>query len=311
MKQYLSLARIDKPWAILLLLTPSLWGFFFHTNFLIHKIQFIEILKSLFILLLGSILARSFGCVVNDIMDADFDKNTSRTHTRPIASKNISKKNGIVFAIVLAVLSSIMLFFIPVNAVYTCIIAFPLILLYPLAKRYTYYPQIILGIVFNLGIFVGYFLSLEITRLNFMEINGEIFNPQIQKQHYKLIILYLISILWTVIYDTIYAMQDIKYDIKNKVKAITIVFCNVKFNNIDTINTSNCKNILFLINFIIFILLLFVFKFFTISFYISIISTLTLFIIIKLTFDNKISYKLGFNLNNIFGIFILFAILTS
>ena len=134
---------------------------------------------------------RSAGCIVNDIVDKDFDKKVKRTKNRPIASGKISVQTGFLYAFVLCLLAFLVL----LNFNYfTIIIAFasmPLAFTYPLMKRFTYWPQLFLGITFNYGLILGWTSISE--RIDIVPI-----------------IFYLGAIFWTLGYDTIYGFQDIK-----------------------------------------------------------------------------------------------------
>jgi len=151
----------------------------------------------------GSFIMRSAGCIINDIIDRKFDKNVKRTKSRPLASENLEITDAIIlFIIFLSIGLSILLTLNP-----TCIllgfIAFPLVLLYPLMKRYTYFPQLFLAIVFNFSILISWTAAKGI------------FDNQS-------LLLYLACIFWTLGYDTIYAYQDKEDDKKIGVKSLAI-----------------------------------------------------------------------------------------
>ena len=151
----------------------------------------------------GSFIMRSAGCIINDIIDRKFDKNVKRTKSRPLASENLEITDAIIlFIIFLSIGLSILL---TLNS--TCIllgfIAFPLVLLYPLMKRYTYFPQFFLAIVFNFSILISWTAAKGI------------FDNQS-------LLLYLACIFWTLGYDTIYAYQDKEDDKKIGVKSLAI-----------------------------------------------------------------------------------------
>ena len=190
----IKLARLHRPFAILLLYLPCLWGLVlgFYSNSV--RADLWIVCKYAFILLFGSVISRSMGCVINDILDADFDKKTARCSHRPIASGEISKKQALALFCVLGLLGATSFLFLPLVCIIICLFSLPLICFYPLAKRYFKFPQLVLGLVFNLGVFVGYFCICRTLKL-------EIF------------LLYTIAIVWTIIYDTIYAMQDVDDDI--------------------------------------------------------------------------------------------------
>lgn len=148
---------------------------------------------------------RSAGCVINDIFDRNFDKNVARTKLRPLASGAISLKQAL---ILLAVLLSLSFWILWQFSLHTIILGFfilGLVILYPLCKRFTYYPQIFLGIVFNFGIIMA---AAEI----------------IDGLNLPIILLYASSILWTIIYDSIYAYQDLEDDMQIGIKSTAIKF---------------------------------------------------------------------------------------
>ena len=154
---------------------------------------------------LGSVFMRSAGCIVNDIVDKEYDKKVSRTKNRPIASGKVSVILGLCYAIILCL--SALLVLINFNKL-TIILAFcsmPLAFTYPLMKRFTYWPQLFLGITFNYGLILGW-TSIE-NEINLIPI-----------------ILYIGAIFWTLGYDTIYGYQDIKDDEIIGLKSTSIKF---------------------------------------------------------------------------------------
>jgi 4-hydroxybenzoate polyprenyltransferase len=201
-KLFLELTRFKRPIGYMLLFWPCAWG-------LTLAYDFSNDLKLyLFYLILffsGSILMRSAGCIINDIVDREFDKKVSRTKDRPIASGKISVKLGLIYATILCFLALLVL----INFNYlTIILAFcsmPLAFTYPLMKRYTYWPQLFLGITFNYGLLLGW-TSIE-NSINLIPI-----------------ILYFGAIFWTLGYDTIYGYQDITDDEIIGVKSTSIKF---------------------------------------------------------------------------------------
>ena len=199
---FIKLTRLKKPIGYMLLFWPCAWG-------LTLAYDFSNDLKLyLFYLILffsGSVLMRSAGCIINDIVDREFDKKVSRTKDRPIASGKISVRLGLIYATILCFLALLVL----INFNYlTIILAFcsmPLAFTYPLMKRYTYWPQLFLGITFNYGLLLGW-TSIE-NSINLIPI-----------------ILYFGAIFWTLGYDTIYGYQDITDDEIIGVKSTSIKF---------------------------------------------------------------------------------------
>ena len=201
MKNYIYLMRLDKPTGFLLLFWPCSWGMAYNLNYLHISYQWFYFL---FLFFVGSILMRSAGCIYNDIVDKEIDKKVERTKNRPLASGKVSLRNAWILILTLCFLSLIILFQFNIKTIFFGLSIIFIVLLYPFAKRFTYWPQLILGIVFNFGILLSW-LSL-----NDSFIIG-------------IILLYLSGIFWTVGYDTIYALQDIVDDKKIGVKSLALL----------------------------------------------------------------------------------------
>ena len=150
---------------------------------------------------------RSAGCIVNDILDKEFDAKVYRTKNRPIASGKVTIKLAIFYALILCLLALLVLLNFNYFTIILALGSMPLAFTYPLMKRFTYWPQLFLGITFNYGLILGW-----------TSINAE-FNlvP---------IILYIGAIFWTLGYDTIYGYQDIKDDEIIGLKSTSIKFKN-------------------------------------------------------------------------------------
>ena len=159
----------------------------------------------LFLFFLGSVLMRSAGCIVNDIIDEEFDKKVERTKNRPIASGKVSKKLGLIYTSILCLLALLILINFNWLTIILALGSMPLAFSYPLMKRYTYWPQLFLGITFNYGLILGW-VSTE-NSLNIVPI-----------------IFYIGAIFWTLGYDTIYGFQDIKDDEIIGIKSTSIKF---------------------------------------------------------------------------------------
>jgi 4-hydroxybenzoate polyprenyltransferase len=164
-----------------------------------------EIIYLVFLFFIGAVLMRSAGCTINDLIDVKFDSLVERTKNRPLAAKKISKKSAIIFICCLLFAALLILFQFNKNTIFSGFFIMNFVLFYPLMKRLTYYPQIFLGITFNFGIIMA-----SLALLNF-----------ITPQH---LILYVAFIIWTLIYDTIYAFQDIEDDLEIGVKSSAIAF---------------------------------------------------------------------------------------
>lgn len=187
---YIRLARLDKPIGIYLLLWPALLGLLLGT-IAEGYIDFENIL----IVVIGSVLVRSCGCVINDISDHDFDRLVERTKNRPLASREISVKGAWIFFSFLSLASLSLLLITPPLTIKLALLFSLLILFYPLAKRFLKAPQLILGITFGSSSLISYSLqSISYT-------------PSI-------IVLYFGLIAWIVSFDTFYALEDIDDDRK-------------------------------------------------------------------------------------------------
>ena len=203
-KLIIELTRLNKPIGFMLLFWPCLWGLTLSYNFDLTLNVFIFYVLLFF---LGSILMRAAGCIVNDIYDKDFDKLVERTKNRPVASGKISVKFAIIFTAILCGIAFLVLINFNKFTILMALISIPLAFTYPLMKRFTYWPQLFLGITFNYGLVLAW-ISI---------INEISLIP---------IIFYLGAIFWTLGYDTIYGYQDIKDDEIIGVKSTSIKFKN-------------------------------------------------------------------------------------
>jgi 4-hydroxybenzoate polyprenyltransferase len=155
------------------------------------------------VFLVGCILMRSAGCVINDMWDRKIDILVERTQNRPIASGRISMMFATIILLSLLMCASSLLVFFSTNSIMTIIATFPIVVIYPLMKRITYWPQLVLGTIFNSGILVAC-----------MQINDHI--------TWTSLALYFGCICWTLGYDTIYAFMDHVDDQKVGVKSLAI-----------------------------------------------------------------------------------------
>ena len=199
---FIELIRLKKPIGFMLLFWPCAWG-------LTIAFDFSKDLNNYFFYLLlfflGSVLMRSAGCIVNDICDKELDRKVIRTKNRPIASKKISIKLAILYTIALCSLAFLVLINFNNLTIILAFISMPLAFTYPLMKRFTYWPQLFLGVTFNYGLILGW-----------TSIVGEISIVPI--------IFYLGAIFWTLGFDTIYGYQDIRDDEIIGVKSTSIKF---------------------------------------------------------------------------------------
>ena len=184
-KPWYQLARLDKPIGFLLLMWPCLWSYTLGSTIFSYNIS----LKYIIYFILGSILMRGAGCTWNDLLDKKYDAKVKRTQSRPLASNKISSVNAIIFLIFQLFLSLLILIqFNNVTIIIGLLSIIPIII-YPLMKRITWWPQVFLGITFNWGAIMGWTAA-----------TGEI--------TYHFVIMYIGCIFWTIGYDTIYAHQD-------------------------------------------------------------------------------------------------------
>ena len=160
LKIFIQLTRLDKPIGYMLLFWPCLWGLTIAYNFENNLNTYFFYLALFF---LGSVFMRSAGCIVNDIADRDFDKNVERTKNRPIASGKISIFLASFYTSVLCLLAFIVLINFNFLTIVLAIVSMPLAFSYPLMKRFTYWPQLFLGITFNYGLLLAW-VSIQIGR---------------------------------------------------------------------------------------------------------------------------------------------------
>ena len=198
MNAYFRLMRLDKPIGIYLLLWPTLWALF------LAKRGFPDI-DLLIIFTLGVILMRSAGCVINDFADREIDKFVMRTKDRPLTSGEVSEKGALILFSFLILMSFGLVLMTNFLTVQLSIVAVFLATLYPFVKRWSNLPQFVLGSAFAMSIPMAFSASLGFVPSNAWWI-------------------FLASILWTIVYDTIYAMSDRDDDIKIGVKSTAILF---------------------------------------------------------------------------------------
>ena len=215
-KKFFLASRYDKPHGILLLYFPCIWGI----N--LNDVNTTTDIFLYFIFFTGACGMRALGCLWNDFNDKDFDIKVKRTKSRLIASKKITNKTIVIFCFINGCIGSVPLYFIPINSIITSLSILPIIIIYPFMKRFTWWPQLWLGICFNWGVLVG-----------FSVYDYNLFNLE-------LILFYVGSVFFTIGYDTIYGFQDIKDDEKIGIKSTSIKF------------KSNAKLFLFSIYFIAF-----------------------------------------------------------
>ena len=202
LNQYILLTRLNQPIGFLLLMLPCMWGVLAACNS-INDISNNWLL--IFLLIIGSIVMRSAGCIINDIFDRNYDKKVSRTVLRPLAKGTITIFDACICFIFLSLLGLFILLSLDKLSIIIGIISFTLLLIYPLMKRITYWPQLVLGITFNIGVLISF--SAVTSSINL-----------------SIIFLYCSGIFWTLGYDTVYAHQDKQDDLKIGVKSTAILF---------------------------------------------------------------------------------------
>ncbi|MDC0352880.1 4-hydroxybenzoate octaprenyltransferase [Candidatus Pelagibacter sp.] len=202
LKLFIELTRLGKPIGYMLLFWPCAWGLTLAYDFSSNLSNYFFYLILFF---LGAVLMRSAGCIVNDILDKEFDKKVSRTKDRPIASGQISVKLSIIYVLVLCFCALLVLLNFNTITIMLALGSMPFAFTYPLMKRFTYWPQLFLGITFNFGLLLGWTSINE--SLNILPI-----------------LFYIGAIFWTLGYDTIYGFQDINDDEIIGLKSTSIKF---------------------------------------------------------------------------------------
>ncbi len=197
-RQYALLMRLNRPIGILLLLWPTLWALWIAA-------EGMPPLKILVVFVLGVVLMRSAGCVINDYADREFDPKVRRTRDRPIAAGRVSPREALVLFAVLCLLAFALVLTLDPLTIRLSLVAVALAAVYPFMKRYTYLPQVVLGMAFGWAI-----------PMAFSAVTGEV--PKVAW------LLYVINVVWSVVYDTMYAMADREDDLQAGVKSTAILF---------------------------------------------------------------------------------------
>ena len=271
----LVLGRYNYPTGAFLLMWPCFWGVLYNPNFES------DYLLTLFLLFIGSFVMRGAGCCINDFFDKDLDKKVKRTKNRPLAKNLLSHIDVLCFIVFQLILGFLILVNFNAKVIFFSLLIFPMVVMYPLFKRVTNFPQVILGLVFNWGVLIGF-----LTQNNQLELG--------------VIYLYLSGVFLTIAYDTIYAFQDISDDKLAGVKSLAIYL------------EKKPRIIIFFIFVIIFIFLnLSIIEKKHSNFFETIALTLTVFfcyIIQYLNFKNKKSYKSIFDFSVYVGAVITIVI---
>ena len=277
---FADLTRIRKPIGFMLLFWPCLWGLTITYNF---QDQFFDFFKYSILFFFGAVLMRSAGCIINDIADRNYDSKVERTKNRPIASGKISIVEGLICSCILCLFAFAVLIQFNKFTIALALFSMPLAFTYPLIKRYTYWPQLFLGITFNYGLILGWTSINE--SLNIIPF-----------------IFYFGAIFWTLGYDTIYGFQDIKDD-----EIIGIKSTSIKFKKDPYTFLKLCYLVFYLCFLIMGILMEFKYLFFFFSIFIFL--HLFFYQLKNLDVKSTSSCLKIFRSNNIFGLLIFINII--
>lgn len=198
LKPYIQLARLDKPIGIFLVLWPTLWALW-------AAAEGVPSIKNIIIFSLGALVMRSAGCVINDYADRDFDGHVERTKARPLVTGAVTPKQALAFFAALCTIALVLVLMTNMLTIYLSVGGLALAGLYPFMKRHTYLPQVFLGAAFAWAVPMAFAAEA-----------GEV--PTI------VWLIFTTTVLWTVAYDTMYAMVDREDDLKIGVKSTAILF---------------------------------------------------------------------------------------
>lgn len=198
LKQYALLIRIDHPIGTLLLLWPTLWALWIAE-------AGVPSFHLLLVFILGVFLTRSAGAVMNDYADRNYDRYVERTRERPLTTGSVSPREAFLLIGVLLLIAFLLVLTTNRLTILLSFCAIPLAGIYPFMKRYTYIPQLFIGLAYSWGIIMAFAAAQETV-------------PVIAW------LLFIANILWAMAYDTIYAMVDREYDIQIGVKSMAILF---------------------------------------------------------------------------------------
>ena len=269
--------RLNKPIGIYLLMWPMLWAFLISSEGSPSLIY-------LFLFLIGVVLTRSAGCVINDYFDRDLDAQVERTKDRMLVSGQVTTYEAIILFVGLIALSILLLMLIGLDILVYALAAFCLLVIYPISKRYIKIPQLVLGIAFGSSIPMVYIVETGETSLSCL-------------------LIYLATISWAIAYDTYYAIADKKDDIKIGNKSSAILFGEK-----DTIYP-----FYFHILTLVVLVAVGVINNLGIIFYFSLALALLVSTYQKILVSNRLPYQCisAFENNNIFGLIVFFGLLLS
>ncbi|URJ25119.1 4-hydroxybenzoate octaprenyltransferase [Candidatus Blochmannia ocreatus (nom. nud.)] len=194
--------RVNQPIGFFLLLWPTLWGLWLSK-------QGIPDTTILVIFIIGVICMRSAGCIINDYVDYKVDSCITRTKGRPLTTGQLSKKGALIALVVLLIIAFILILYLNVITIFLSLIALILSVVYPYLKRYTYFPQVVLGILFSWPIL-----------MTFTAIDKSI-------DSIMLWLLFLMNFLWVIVYDTQYAMLDREDDKEIGIRSLAVFLGNM------------------------------------------------------------------------------------
>ena len=183
---YLRLARVDRPIGFWLLALPCFWSIALATRSM--GVAFPDP-WTLFLFAVGAVVMRGAGCTYNDILDRDIDKGVARTRSRPLPSGQVTTGAAVIFMVALCLIGFLVLLNFNAVTVWLGIAVLPVVALYPLVKRFSHWPQAVLGLAFSWGALMGY-----------AAVQGRL--------DWTAFILFPGAVCWTIGYDTIYAHQD-------------------------------------------------------------------------------------------------------
>ena len=279
LKLFINLIRLNKPIGIMLLFWPCSWSLAYAYTIEQNLNQF---LYYLFLFFLGSVLMRSAGCIVNDIVDRDIDKKVQRTKNRPLARNLIPIKLALLYVVILCTVAFLILIQFNTLTIILGLASMFLAFSYPFMKRITYWPQLFLGLTYNWGVVMAW-----------TAVTGGISS--------EIDLLYLAAIFWTLGYDTIYGVQDIVDD-----EIIGIKSTSIKFKKNIKLFVSVCY---FLSSLLIISLFYDQYGLNNFTFLIMIFNLSLIYQIIKFKKNNAKNCLEAFKLNNFSGFFLFSGIL--
>lgn len=199
LQPYALLMRLDRPIGSWLLFLPASWSILLASGGYENITSTTSTMLVLFAI--GAIIMRGAGCAINDYWDREYDAKVERTKSRPIASGAITPKQALLFIALLLLIGLSILIQMPLSTITTGSISLIFVILYPLMKRWTWWPQVFLGFTINFGALMGWSAITQ------------------GLDHIAPFLLYISALFWTLGYDTIYAFQDIKDDKRANIKS--------------------------------------------------------------------------------------------